>query len=162
MSNPKESKSGGNANERSKVREEIAKNKYVPEYAEGEILVCFKDLRLTTPKKSVSMSLTQGFDGYLGTLLGYEVSEERLDFYDSVIVYKVPKGKETEACAKFKKYSEFVDWAERRDVKAERRYDGLDDVIRKMENLRDDCDTQSDEMFKSKLKEISNYMNKLK
>jgi hypothetical protein len=115
---------------------------YVPEYAPGEILVCF------------SKPVCAGFADIFGDLLGIAFKEE-WPHGDNVFCYTTRIGSEESVMRQFLGYSEIVEWAERRDVKLENRSDYLSNMIFDLKNLKDDIPELSDEDYKKRLNEIT-------
>ena len=76
---------------------------YVPEYANGEILVCYLD----HPENDRDFAKVFG-----SRILGYKLKGE-WKHGDSVFIYETIIGKEEEVCQRFRKQKKFVDWAER-------------------------------------------------
>lgn len=123
---------------------------YIPEYAEGEIL-----LKLGTAYGhdfSTDVDFIRDFSKYLG----FEYKEEWRDSGDYHVI-SVSPGKEAEACEKFMSYN-FVENAERRDLKLEARWDMRDDVVFILGNV--DYDNLSDEEYKKKMTEIADLLLK--
>lgn len=123
--------------------------KYEPEYAKGEILVFFKK-----NKEGVG----EDFASTFGSYVGFDVKEE-WEGGDGVFVYKCPEGKEDEAIEKFRKFVTFVDGADRRDLKTERRWNEIEEAENMIENLREECDHLPRDMYNNRLREISDYLN---
>lgn len=121
---------------------------YVPEYAKGEILVCFFD--------------KVEFGEKFGSALGYELSENQWNHAENVVTYKVPVGQEDEAIRIFTGYREFVDWAEKRDLKQEKRWGQLENIVRAAEELRDDVAISEEdyELALGKIAELALVKNK--
>lgn len=84
--------------------------KYSPEYAPGEILVAFE-----------GGNLGKEFAREFGSRLGYSIAPGEYSHGNGIFIYKTAEGKEEEALLNFKAQRKFVSWAERRDLKLERR-----------------------------------------
>ena len=123
--------------------------KYEPEYAEGQILVHFK------------IPVAHGFAETLGEFLGYKALEESYSYGDNVFIYETGKGKEKQALKKFLEQKPFVDWTNRRDIKLEKRWEDLEIIIGRVEELRDNSELP-DKEYNRKLDQLCNYLQKLK
>lgn len=121
---------------------------YTPKYAKGQIVVSFK--------RNVSCDFAIEF----GKGLGYNLSREDSENGETYVFF-TPIGMEKLAIEKFRQYSEFVDWADLRDVKIERRWSGLEKAIGKIQNLIDDAEI-SDKEYTERLNEIVSCLNKSK
>ena len=115
------------------------KSNYKPKYAEGEILVGVK-------------GYSKDFVKQFGKTLGYELIDE-WEHGDNVYIFRTPVNKEDIACKKFLHYKDFVEWAERRDVKLESRWKGIEKTIGVLKDLGDKCEI-SDEEYRKKIDEI--------
>jgi hypothetical protein len=122
--------------------------KYVPEYAKGEILVKFKG------------SKSSDFARDFGKGLGIMLSEESYEHGDCFI-YKTAVGKERKAITHFSKYPRFVDWASLRDKKIESRWGSLEEAIGMMQDINDNVEI-SDKAYDKKIDEIIVYLKRLK
>ncbi|MBU1198284.1 MAG: hypothetical protein KKF46_05190 [Nanoarchaeota archaeon] len=125
-------------------------NEYTPDYAKGEILVCFLN----------KIDANKGFAKTLAKSLGYELKDEDYEVGGSYIIQTLP-GKEEKACADFKKEKRFVDWAERRDLKLEKRFHDLDTLVALAEEVRDnasDCNLD----YNKRLGSLIDYARSLK
>lgn len=122
--------------------------RYEPEYSKGEILVNFREDIDPSP------DLARSF----GMRLGYEL-KGFWDHGDNTFIYSTSEGEEEKACLMFKKHADFVDWAEKRDLKMETRWDSLEEIISMMRSLRDNPGLP-DKQYDDKLKEISDYITK--
>lgn len=125
---------------------------YVPEYATGEILVCYR------PAIGASIELAET----LGEALQYELVGP-WEHGDGVFIYLTEEGQENEACDLFKSKDEFVEWAERRYLKLENRWKGLDGIIGDLSSLYNNCQLPPNE-YKLRIDELINalleeYMN---
>ncbi|MBI2102916.1 hypothetical protein HYT55_03700 [Candidatus Woesearchaeota archaeon] len=107
----------------------MTKDRYLPSYSPGEILVCFKR----------NLNVGQEFAQVFGEGIGYTLVSV-WEIGDDVFVYRTEAGKEEKACSDFKEQGQFVDWAGRRDAGLEKRWESLDDAIAALEELRDDCE----------------------
>ena len=122
------------------------KEKYIPVYSEGEIIVKFKD------------GLGEEFAKDFARQLGYENLEKNF-----VIGYtiKTKKGEEGKAIKKFIGYSEFVEFVERRDIKYEKRLELSQTLQEEVREIEDMCCEVADKKFKKNLekliKKIKNY-----
>ncbi len=117
---------------------------YVPEYAAEEVLVKPHDKYKEIRDISKIISIRSG----------YELKEK---WYKDpeIYIFSVPVGQEDRACLQFQEDKEFVEWAERRDLKQERIWDSLDEVLGSLENARDspeDCE---------QIKKARDYLNDL-
>lgn len=123
-------------------------SEYEPEYAEGEILVSFR------------IEAGEGFARDLGQTLDYDLKgrDGRWEYGDAV-VYEVPAGEEDEACEKFEDREDFVDWAARRDVRLEKRWEGVEEAEEMLDEI--DFKAGSDEC-KEKLDELISFLEELK
>lgn len=120
--------------------------KYAPLYQKGEIYVCFKE---GDPEHA----------RIIGKVLGYELFESNSPEMHNVFSFKVEKGKEKEAVKNFYKYPEFVEWAERIDLRFKKRSffkDHLEDMVNQMD------EDLSEEMFSGQLEYIKQYIEKFK
>ena len=107
----------------------MTRDRYLPSYSPREILVCFKR----------NLNVGEEFAQTFGEGIGYTLVSA-WETGDDVFVYRTEAGKEEEACSDFKKQRKFVEWAGRRDVGLEKRWESLDDAIAALEELRDDCE----------------------
>lgn len=117
-------------------------SEYKPYYAKGEIVVCFKE----------------GFGPSIGTdiakVAGYKM-ERPWDYGERIVIYKIPEGEEDKAIKNLEnKYSEFIEWAEKRDLKLESRWNSLEKILEKLTNLRDSSDELGNKEYSCKLREI--------
>ncbi|HJX05276.1 MAG TPA: hypothetical protein VJ461_01040 [Candidatus Nanoarchaeia archaeon] len=133
---------------------EAEKKDYEPKYAVGEILVCFLG----------NLNAEDGFVRKMSEFLGYQVKDEEYEFGESYIILTKP-GEEEKACNEFKSFrikdQEWVDWAARRDIKLEKRWNDLEELVGMAESLRDDPE-YADVVYNKKLDEIIDYANKIK
>lgn len=108
---------------------------YTPEYKSGEIIVMFKE------------DVTLDFSKHFGIILGYEC-KGTYDFLSSnrAYIFKVEEGKEDTAMQEFQKHNKFIESVDRRDVKYERRRNGLDELCANLTDI-EVCEI-SDEEFK--------------
>jgi hypothetical protein len=124
--------------------------RYKPEYAKGQIIVCFKN-------NNYDMGPA------LGKHLGYELMKDETKNQPSeVFIYKTMEGKELEAQKKFSKYTEFVEWAMRIDIKAERREENLETLVSKAGDLRDECSEFPDSKYNANLNKLIDYIKSIK
>lgn len=89
---------------------------YNPEYAKGQILVGFR--------KNEDIDFVRGF----GKGLGYELSDEEYAHGDNVYVYLTKSGKEKQAAKTFESHEELISWADRRDIKLEKRWTAIEQI----------------------------------
>ena len=131
--------------------------KYEPDYANGQIIVDFKE--------NVS---NDGFAESVGTLLGYKLLPKK-DLYNKATeiyyegegyIFKTPEGKEDEVIKKFlsSKFGENIEGAYRRDLKFERRKESLSGLANLANNLRDSIEVP-DSKLEKELKELGDYIN---
>ncbi|MCD6381468.1 MAG: hypothetical protein J7L43_00625 [Candidatus Aenigmarchaeota archaeon] len=121
--------------------------RYEPQYAKGEILVAF------------SKSIDKDFARKFGEVLGYELSDDEYRHGYNIFIYKTSPGKEREAIEKFKSHSDFVMWAERRDIKLENRWNLLERVEKMINNLIDNAEIP-DKEYESKIEELCEILRK--
>jgi hypothetical protein len=129
----------------------------------GEILVCFNEaLDLGGFGARIDEVDIEGIARSLGKHLGYEPAMEDggkwrnwRDCHD-IYIFRVPAGKEDEACRRFEQYPGIVQYAETRDLKMEARCDQIDDMIALLDGeLRDLAERcVSDKKYRAKLEEI--------
>jgi hypothetical protein len=100
---------------------------YIPEYALGEILVCFQ------PGVDVGRVFASGF----GNVYGIKLKDQDDYFISNAYAYKTPIGKEEAACRMLSKKKDFIEWAKRRDLKLERRADNLEKLAYESTGLCD-------------------------
>ena len=127
---------------------------YCPEYAEGEILVGF------IPNRYFNELIVRD----LGKKLNYELIGPWIKGYSEeyyVFIYRVPKGQEEEACKKFKLENDLVGWANKRDLKLEKRWKSLDEAIDNLSSLRNYGELL-DEEFKKRILAIIDALEKAK
>ncbi len=113
---------------------------YFPLYSLGEILVQFKD------------SVGEDFAATFGTFLGYNLVES-WEHGNNVFVYRTDVHQEEEAIRTFLGKTEFVEWANRRDIRLEGRWVSLESAIAALEELRDNCEIPKGE-YERRLEEI--------
>jgi hypothetical protein len=126
--------------------------KYEPEYAKGQILVAFKKC----PGRQVAQ--------FFGEHLGYGLMEEEDDYYGAeVFIYRTPEGQERQAIEAFQQQGidRFIEWAERRDLKLERRWKSLDEAAGMLQELHDDTELP-DQTFNQRLQSIVDFLAKQK
>lgn len=114
-------------------------DEYVPEYAKGQILVEYKD------------GLGFSFANFLGNSMGFPPLYS-WDYGTNVIVHKIPEGREIYAIGEFQKYPQFIEWAERRDLKLESRWQRIEICKRLLEDV--DCEHLSDKKFNEEVSRI--------
>jgi hypothetical protein len=117
---------------------------YEPEYAKGQILVVFKN------------RCGEGFAQDFGKTLGYRLLDETYE-HGEAYIFQTEVGKENEAKERFAAYSEFVDWADLRDIKMEARWNSLEQAIAKIQDLHDNVEIP-DNSYNQRLKEIIEYI----
>ena len=136
------------------MEEEIKERSYESEYVAGEILVCFLG----------KLHAETGFVKKFSELLGYQVKDEEYEFGKSYIILTKP-GEEEKACNDFKSFmikgQGLVDWASRHDLKLERRWNDLEELVSMAESLRDDAE-HSDSAYNKKIDDIIDYAQKIK
>ncbi|HLC58922.1 MAG TPA: hypothetical protein VJH34_00155 [archaeon] len=123
---------------------------YRPDYAKGEILVM-----LSYDSKDLA--------SIIGRASGYELVD-KWEYGEGVYVYKVPAGKEAEACKYFQslnlKKMSFVEWAARRDAKFERRINSINMAKNMLNILYDKVDVLSDDDFSKRARFIAGYLER--
>lgn len=122
---------------------DIVASDYKPEYAEGQILVMYKHY-----------SVDDGFAEEFGKGLGYDLISDNSIYYGSAFLYETKPGEEDSAIKDFKAHPKFVDWAARRDLKFERRYNAFEEAISVLEYLRDRCNDLPDGAIDLKIKSL--------
>ncbi len=122
--------------------------KYQPNYAKGEILVEFKGPQ------------SKDFAKAFGEKLGYALKDEEYK-HGNAFIYIVPEGQEKKISRQFERYKKFVDWADRRDIRLEQRWTGLEKIISKLEALKDNAEIP-DREYKRLLDNISTEILKLR
>ncbi len=123
--------------------------RYKPDYAKGEILVCYLD----------NIDTDLGFARTFGKTLGYELADI-YEYGDDVFIYKTLSGKENAACKAFISHNKFVDWAEKRDIKIEKRWKSLEQGVEMLTSLNDDAELPDME-YAEKLDKIIAYLKNL-
>jgi hypothetical protein len=127
---------------------------YKPEYAKGEVLVHFLDC----------INVNDDFVRTVVELVGYKLKDENYELGDLYIILVEP-GEEEKACEGLKtlriKSQNLVDWADRRDLKFEKRSRELDELVDMTQSLNDDPE-QGDADYNKSLDEIINYASSLK
>ncbi|MBT4376333.1 hypothetical protein HOD29_03080 [archaeon] len=116
--------------------------KYIPEYAKGEILVCFKE------------DFLGNFPKQFGKGIGYELKEE-IDYLDSVASFYVNEGEEEKAIEEFQGQKNFILWAEKRDLRFEKRIEftkNLEDKVKALDG------TLTKDDFLNQIQEIRTYL----
>jgi len=121
--------------------------KYKPEYAKGQILVGFLP------------SGGNDFAEPFGEAIGYKLSTESYE-HGNEFIFETPVGKEEIAIKKFKQYKEFVQWAGRRDIKQEARWNEIEAIEERLEDLKDDV-AISDKRFNAKRSKLIDMLKKL-
>lgn len=127
------------------------RHKYEPNYAKGQILVCFK----------LEKDCGKEFAKTFGEFIGYALGDEEYDHGNNVFIYKTEIGKEKEACGQFLTHGDFIEWAELRDLKLEFRWDRADRTLEMIKSLYDDAASPDDE-YAREIDSIINYLEKLK
>jgi hypothetical protein len=121
---------------------------YDPEYSTGEILVCFRK------------NVDGGFADNFGEIIGYKLSYEK-QFTKGTFVYLTNEGNEEEAIQRFMEHSpRIVDWASRRDLRLERRWQGLDELANRVADLQDEAELPH-KQYQERLRSIADYVAKL-
>ncbi|MFP4524533.1 MAG: hypothetical protein ACLFO2_04465 [Candidatus Woesearchaeota archaeon] len=122
---------------------------YEPRYTDGELLVKLKG----EPVEEAA--------AYVFRQLSYDLGRrdgEAHDFYSSLVyVVQVPEGEEESVREELEENS-MVEWAERRDLRFERRYGALERIIRESEALRDSADECSTAEYNRRLEEFRSYL----
>lgn len=103
----------------------MTEEKYLPLNSLGEILVCFKE------------PVTEDFAATFGGFLGYDLIDS-WEHGNDVFVYRTEVHQEEEAIKTFLEKTEFIKWANRRDIRLEGRWISLENAIAALEELRDD------------------------
>jgi len=124
------------------------KIKYKPKYAFGQILVEFKSAK------------NEQFAREFGKTLGYEMANETYE-HGTAFIYKTKRGEEKTAINQFEKYPEFVNWADRRDIGLESRWNGLESTIRMLQEIADDAE-QPDTQYNNNLDKVITSIQLLK
>jgi hypothetical protein len=141
-------------------------NDYEPGYAEGEILVCPREATLFD--KDPRADFGDEFFRTVGLLKGYLLSNEQHD--GTWYIFKTKPGEEKAAIDYFSKLEikssdnttiKPVDWAVRRDLKLERRWKDLEELISLAESLRDNPELGK-KGYNKQLDKIIDYSQKLK
>ena len=120
---------------------------YEPEYAQGQILVVFKD------------DQGEGFARGFGKTLGYELSDERYE-HGEAYIFETEVGGEKKAKEKFSEYSDFIDCVSLRDIKIEARWEGLEQAMTEVQGLHDDSELP-DNLYRKRLEGIVNRFKQL-
>jgi hypothetical protein len=118
-------------------------------YVPGQIIVLFKN---DVQRKD--------FIRDFGNMLGYTLLDEK-SYTDYVYVFQTEQEKEQDAINKFQLYTEFVEWAERRDKKYEIRLKTLEDAITQLQGLYENVNIPRKE-YNTQLSTISSYLKALK
>ncbi len=119
---------------------------HIPEYSAGEIIVSPSD----------KYSSVAGISELLSIRTGYKL-KERWEFDESVYVFSVPEGFEDKACLDFKADGDYVEWAEKRDLRQERIWKSLDESIENLKILRDSIENKL--LLKKVISSLSNIID---
>ncbi|AJF61120.1 TPA: hypothetical protein HA239_05320 [Candidatus Woesearchaeota archaeon] len=122
---------------------------YTPDYAKGQVLVLF-----------INPGTDRGFAEKFGKGLGYELSKEEYAHSNAPhFIYLTPEGEEQAAIDNFLNYAAFVESAELRDIKLEKRWESMG----RLEELIGDYTeaAESDENYGKLLEEIHSSSEKL-
>ena len=122
---------------------------YEPDYAKGEIIVSYLE----------DIDSNDQFAKTFGKSLGYDLAGAYKND-DSVFIYKTHAGKEEEACEEFESQDKFTDWASRRDLKLERRWESLEQGIEMLTDLNDYAELPDIE-YAERLDKIIAYLKTL-
>ncbi|MEA3514552.1 MAG: hypothetical protein U9R34_03690 [Nanoarchaeota archaeon] len=125
-------------------------NKNKQDYTFSEILVGFRQ----------QIDCNDSFAEKFGKGLGYDLVGD-WKYGDNVYIYQVPKDAETEACERFRFKKEFVEWAETKDVKIEKRWESLEEAIDKLDSLHNDAEI-NDKKYAERLDIIIEYIKSIK
>lgn len=127
----------------------VKHNGYNPTHAKEQILVCFK------------IDCGEAFARDFGRGTGYTLSDEQYKYGHNVFIYNTVEGEESKACEVFRAYSDFIDWAELRDIKMESKWQSLKEIITMIESLRDNVEIPDKEYYE-KIHGIIASLQKLK
>ncbi len=119
-------------------------NKYCPDYAKGQILVAFK------PGTDASYEFAET----LGEVWGYKL-DDQWEHGDNTYIYLTPVDEEENACELLRSKKDFVEWSERRDLKLENRWKDIEEAIKNLSSLCDNCELP-DNTYKKRLYEAIN------
>ena len=120
----------------------MSKN-YQPIYSKDCIIVQFKD--------NVPSDMPEWF----AEKFGYAIVENE-GFKHWWVTYNVNKDKLEDAIKNFQNYeNDFVEWAEKRDLKYEKRQEFVENLERMVQNIDTDLEKKK---FLDELNEIKNYM----
>ena len=125
---------------------------YTPEYAEGEILVCFS--------KNFE-DISEAAAVVTAKIVECELSDEAYRYGDHVVIYKTEPGMEDETVRKLEKLRSpkgLIDWVKRRDLKLETRAIRIDNTIEELRKLAEQAFEEiSDTEYNRKKQEIMDY-----
>jgi len=124
--------------------------KYSPLYAKGEIIVGFR--KLVHPNIDLAEMFAQAW--------GYKV-KEGTEFYPNAFIYLTDPGKEQEAIDFFLGKTEFIEWAERRDLRLESRWKDLEHCINELRQIDEDAGQLSSEDYNIKLQEMIEQLTRM-
>ena len=125
---------------------------YSPEYVKGEVIVRFKDTNASSEDLARDIA----------KLLGYQYKGEMEEPFDGNYIFIVPAGKEEEAVKNIEK-RDYVEFADRFDLKSRNRWGNLEKIIEKARELLDDTlDHLPDREYKSRVNEIISLLKKSK
>ncbi|MBT4334627.1 hypothetical protein HOD61_02315 [archaeon] len=125
-------------------------NKYIPDYANGEILVSFYDMA----------GPFSDFPERIGTDLGFKLISP--SEYGNNYIYQTKKGQEGEACERFMKNGMYVEYAIRRDLNLENKLNGLDNINEEINNLSNSVEKYPSPEFNNKIDLIKNLLDSIK
>ncbi len=150
---------------------------YKPDYAPGEILVCPQDRFDLMNKHGLLFSfepdLGEGFFRNIGSTQGYLLKGE-YELLDGVLLFNVPVGQELDAVRYFNSLKVCINispsqiipavgWAERRDLRWERRHDSLGELSTLVESLTEKADEGlSSEQYNRYLDRVKSYIDRIK
>ncbi len=125
-------------------------NNYIPDYAKGEILVGFYDM----PEPS------RDFPELVGNMLGFKLISmvENCEAY----IYQTEIGKEDEACKIFMEKGLYVDYADKIDLNLEKKWNGLEEAVKNIENLSNSVEKYPSSEFNGKIDLIKKLLNSIK
>ena|SRR5688572_20487987 len=123
---------------------------YKPRYATGQIIVDFHD------------GLGEDFAKDFGEKIGYKLSDDQPN--EGPYVFETPPGKERKAVREFsrRQYDNFVEFADRRDLRLEERWSRLDRVVEMIEEFRDSNADFGTKEYNRELENIRNYLESIK
>ncbi len=96
--------------------------KYIPLNSLGDVLVCFKE------------PVTEDFAATFGKFVGYDLVGN-WEHGSNVFVYRTEVHPEEEAIKTFLGKTEFIEWANRRDIRLEGRWISLESALAALEDF---------------------------